>query len=497
MKFLATVLSRTLLFCAVAVAGVDGLATTSAQVPVIGEEVFVTLDADSLTGWTAGLRRFSVRNLDGSIATIDFASLGVYCANGCSLPTYVPLIGAYGPILTDGQYEVEPFLWEQTLGNLGGSWSFFFSSLPPGPILALPFTQVSGPVAGSRMGVRIGRVDRKTIELVAVEYMSADTNFEIGTKLTSYADFASFQSIAPTVIASPSFSWLNLPMVPLVRTVRISPATFAMNPGSGTFSLTATVTGATLDDGTVVDSGVIDALIGGTFSMSGSYIGVDLIGFSDIVLASTTSTLAALGGDQMTWAKSFVIGPDYRALSGPFGTFPLQYRLLDGGESLPPTRNGAGSQLITALRGQFAEEARLRTLIAPTGPVLLSIEFDFQPPSSSVSEHRWATDGSGGLSFGIARGAVGSTFRNLAVVSPTVPIGTGPFFGIEFGPAQLAQMPVPFGTHPIFSAPDAFGSYFWGAPAGSLPAGVIVDLAYLEISSQNVITQTSVTRLFF
>lgn len=496
MRCIHGLIGRWLFLGVVVIAWVIGPSEAPAQTPVIGEEVFVTLDADTLTGWTANLRGFQVRNLDGSIVNVDFNLVGIMCANGCSAPPYVPNIGIHGPILTDGQYELEPFLWEQNFGNLSGAWAFS-SFQPPSPTNSLPFTQVSGPLAGARMGVRVGRVDRQVIELIAVEYMSADTNFEIGTKLTTYTDFASFQVIAPPVLASPNFLWLNLPNVPLVRSVRLAPATFAVSSGNGAFSLNAIVTGATLDDGTIVSSTAVDPLIGGTLTMSGAYSGIDLIGFSDVVLAPTTSILVAIGGDQLTWTKSFIPGPDYRALAGAYGTFPNQYRLLEGGESLPPTRSGSGSQLLTAMRGQFEEEMRIRTSIAAFGPVVESIEFDFEPPSATTPEHRWATDGAGGVSFGIARAAIGSTFRNFAFLTPTVPLGMGPFFGIEFGSAQMAQVFVPFGTHPIFAAPDATGSYFWGTPQGILPAGLVVDLAYIEISAQGSLSPSSVTRLIF
>lgn len=471
--------------------------TVVAQEPVAGVDIFLTLDSDTIQGWSTGIRSLTVRSLGGSVTTVSMSAFTFCSTTGCfQLPPFT--LGNYGPLLSDGTVELEPFLFEQTLGNLGGAWFFQGVVSPSGTIPA--YHQISGPVAGARMGIRIGRVDRRPIELLNVEYLNAVTNFEIGTTLSTYGDIANYQSFVPPMIGPLTFQLLVLPDVPMIRAVKFLPGPFSLNPGNGTFSVQTVISSVKLENGAEVFAPAVDPFLGGMVSLSGTYTGTDLATFSDISLGPTSIVMTAIGGvDGVSFVKPFANNgiPPFWALGGRYDTYPSQHRILAGPLSGSPVRLGAGSTTAALLSGEMQAAVVLRLPIGPAGPYLEAFEFDSTVPNLAQPEFRWSGHGNGAVSFGMTRASAGSTFRNFAVLAPTNPLGSGPFFGIQIGPELIGQLVAPFGLHPLYAAPDAVGNYFWGTPPGVLPVGLTADVSYVEISAAGAYSAGSVTRITF
>lgn len=252
-------------------------------------------------------------------------------------------------------------------------------------------------------------------------------------------------------------------------------------------------------DGTEIATNSTDPLIGGTVQISGNYAGIDLLGLSDITWSPSTIQLLAAGApDQVTITGTLSAAPEYRRLDGPLANFPYAFRPMTTTIPATATRVGGGSQGIAAfaLRVPF-NPLTVEIQISPGGPILRSLRLPLRLPAVGDTDFSWMSDGMGGCSVGIVNAFPMTQFFNFVEVAPAAPVGAGPFFGLGFGPSQLAQLTLPLGVHPLHAQVDAAGVYFWGAPAGTIPAGLTVDVALVELPPNGSVFPRPVVRLTF
>lgn len=80
-----------------------------------------------------------------------------------------------------------------------------------------------------------------------------------------------------------------------------------------------------------------------------------------------------------------------------------------------------------------------------------------------------STTGVGDLQLAVGGAAPAAELFILFAVNPTIPVGTGPVFGL---PAEtFLQLGLPLGTDPFHVLSDGSGGYAFGLPSGVVPAG--------------------------
>lgn len=469
--------------------------------PIFGNEIFVTMSTDTASGWTCGWRRFGFRPLGGGpLETIDFMPGNI---TACGFPPPCGLMptgyGQYGQTWTEGNYIFEPFWYSQAFGNQGGILAL--ASIPVPSIGYLQYVQQFGIAPGNRMGLRFSRIDGLPFILESLDYLTAASSFEFGTRLQSYADFASYLSVAP-VLGSSNLETLLFPIpsgtVNRVQFVASAAAIPVFNSSTNSLQVSATIESYEWTNGVTVRSAMFDPLIGGYVQCVGSFGGNDLTTLAGFTLPSATITIATpTGTDALVVGSGFAAGPTFWRLAGPLGTYPSERRPITQTATSTPARIGSGSTALDSI--QSSPSAQSFTLEFQLGsvPILVGLDKPLIIPPTGQTQFKWVDDGAGGAQFGVIQMAAGSTFFNFIDVAPPWPVGSGPFFGIGFGPAQIAQLSAPLGTHPLHAAPDPNGAYFWACPPGTVPPGLVADVLWVELPLSGGVLLRSITRLMF
>lgn len=262
-----------------------------------------------------------------------------------------------------------------------------------------------------------------------------------------------------------------------------SPITF--NTGPQTFSLTATIDSIQTTQGIVVDDPLIDPLVGASLQLSGNFAGADLAGLTDIILTPATLDLIVVpGSDELrviNLLSALGAGPDVWSLGGPLGATPAVLRALRQVGLNTRTRTGSGSGLLDSMNNSLQSDIVDTVFsIDPSGPVLKSLAMNYNPTPAAPARV-FATDGAGSLEIGAIGLGAGSVVVNFVDVNPTIPVGSGILFGLNFGPSQFAQLSLPFPTPPILDQSTALGTYTYQMATGSLPAGLTIDMVTIEV----------------
>lgn len=271
-----------------------------------------------------------------------------------------------------------------------------------------------------------------------------------------------------------------------VRFARPFPSV-VFSPGNSTFSVTGTVQSYVTANGITVATTAGDALIGSTVTVFGSYTGNDLIGLSDITFApATVQMVVAPGTDELTivgtYARSLGAA-DRWTLGGNLVALPVVERALGQGTTPTVNRVGSGSRALDQIGSdlQGSDTLTILTQIEPSGPVLASLERNYQgtplPPASAL-----ATDGLGSAVLGVVGLPPFAEVYNLFAINNTGAIGAGPLFGLPLTQGVFEMLTVPFVSQPIKVYADLNGVYLWGRPFGSVPAGMSTDILTLGIA---------------
>lgn len=400
--------------------------------------------------------------------------------------------GVYGTIVPDGPYVLEYFWFLATVAN--GITPGHTHTSPIGNPANSEATHGNGPM--QNQGIRITRADGAAFSIVSIEYLNAVEPFLIGTSYNQtigYADLASWTNygVCEGLILN-SQSWRTLYFSPNYTTISMaqSPAAImTFNSSNSTFAINGTVASYQMTTGSVFSTSSCDPIVGASVNITGSYSGGDLVALSDVTLTPCTVSISVNPNDSLFITNQISISfgqGDYFRLGGDTGAQPLRYRTLGQNGPAITFRNGVGSGLLDSWNSEFGVNGQLMTLVFDlngSAPLLLSIEKAYTIPQT-IRETRFGTNGAGAGVFGAIGFPIFAQIYNLFYVSPTnTTVGSGPFFGMQFGPFQMEQLAMPLFAHPVHVATDAEGNYLWGVPNGTIPPGLVVDYATVELGT--------------
>lgn len=222
-----------------------------------------------------------------------------------------------------------------------------------------------------------------------------------------------------------------------------------------------------------------------TIALSSSYSGADLVGLSDVTLSPLSLRITVVPNVDELIITNIVTGsgsPIEQRLGGPSGAQIFQSRLLRQIGPANATRIGSGTALLDGIATRIAGGARIEPYfdLTASGPRLAALKIDYQPPPT-IPAATFGTDGVGNARIGAVGLTPGAELRNIFVVGPTSPVGSGPFFGLEFSTSIFDQLLVPLPTTPFRVPISPQGSYAWASPVGVLPPGLIVDGISIEV----------------
>ena len=273
--------------------------------------------------------------------------------------------------------------------------------------------------------------------------------------------------------------------------------TFQVDAGNGTVSITAQIGAIVTDTGVTVQDPGFDTLVGATVQVNGLVIGGDLSTFGGTLWPGLQILITlADGSGQLQILGTFQGQPQVDwELSGPLGATPMASRPVGSISSLVanPTGNlsSLAGGLVAALQNQsFTMIIRLEA----AGPRLMRLVKSYAANPNPPFVAALASTGMGGAELGVI-GAQTTEMWNVFAVNSLTPLGTGPFFGIEFGAIQYALALLPLGTDPYHVVPNG-GSYHLVVPPGIVPLGWTVDHVAVELR-QGVLTATPAIRVGF
>jgi hypothetical protein len=459
----------------------------SAQVTqmIQGTEIFITHQWGNL--YTAQALVFIrwdnivVQDQSGVQTTIDFSN------------TTTTGNGTYGPIYNYGPYDME-FTWFYA-GGVNGfqlGHNHIASTGNPGTCETTHWNALN-----DNQGVRITRQDGAQFQLVSIDYADCLEAFLIGTSYspqayTTLATWSAFDTTHGLVLNSTTYNTLTFqvgpPDVASIKLDQSVPPLVAFSQLTGTFSVSGTVSSYVTTSGVEITSSspTPDPIIGSTLSILGNYFGTDTNGLTGVVLSPCTTSIIVSPGDSLSVLGQFstsVGQGDTFALAGPAGALPVRLRSVGNNGPVTPTRSGAGSLVLDGLTTQLATQnmSLLFELTAGT-PILRSIEKNYVLPVIPPTWKLGSLNG-GGVQFGCIGYTPLSEMFNLVFLSPTYNLGTGPCFGIGFNALTVEQLGMPLGLAPFHVRADAEGNFFWGAPAGSVPLGLTIDMTSVVLGA--------------
>ncbi|MEE9393162.1 MAG: hypothetical protein V3W41_11715 [Planctomycetota bacterium] len=459
------------------------------------DEFFLTIDPATAVGPTLGhIGRLKVRQGSGGIEELGYSVSG--------FGGILTGVGTFGPIIAFGDYLVEFFWFSSANGNMGGIQFI--------DLIGRFFPPNIGP--NDYFGVRVSRADGGLFDFLGI-FSSSDLagDFLLGFELNSFADLANFQRIGAAQGApfgpgaagffdfTPAASTIS--EIHFLDVAGVNPISFM-----GTnFAVTAEVTEVVFRDGTrwltAADSAF---MIDGTLSMSGSSPGLDLINLTDF--SSTDAQVTFQSSATGSWSTNLSMvgsGTNYYLLSGAHRHRPRLVTDLESSDSPFPDLSATGEDLFDAVATGIGDNDPFyftTRLGQAGGPRLNALFFGEGHRPSNEAHTGAAVISGGGLEFAAVNLRPGAEVFNLfALTSQAAPLGAGSFFGLPFGPEQLQQIFLPLGSAPIHVTADANGIYEWGVPAGTIPAGLVIDGATvaLPLVSGDGFRISSVLRLVF
>lgn len=271
-------------------------------------------------------------------------------------------------------------------------------------------------------------------------------------------------------------------------------ATFIVQGGQAT--LTATIDRIVATSGTEILSANVDPLVGGTVTMTGPFLAGNSADLSGTVIAPLSAIITSAGGTDtldvdgilLAWGETWELGGTAEATPTPITTLASQQ-----GNNV--TRSTTGSQSLAGLFGALQSKSFAVHIRREGGQLTpLAVEIDYAPRTPDFAATA-AENAPGQLEIGFV-GSNGGEVWNFFDVAPTIPFGSGPLFGMELGPLQIAIAGLPVGTHPFHVLPDQNGNYHFITPPGAIPMGVVFDFLAIEVNA-GVARHSAVTRITF
>jgi hypothetical protein len=105
--------------------------------------------------------------------------------------------------------------------------------------------------------------------------------------------------------------------------------------------------------------------------------------------------------------------------------------------------------------------------------------------------------GPGSVSVTVTGAAPFSQLFNLVQLTPAVPTGSGPIFGLGVTGSDsiIAQVLSPLGTAPFHVSADALGGYVWTVCGTPVPISIPVDVVTVEWSPLGYLGHTPVSNI--
>ncbi|MEE9391032.1 MAG: hypothetical protein V3W41_00835 [Planctomycetota bacterium] len=474
--------------------------------PVVGTEIFFVPNYNNVNAGNFRFDNIVVAGPGGTMYTVTF--------------TLVPTTGAgtYGAMHPEGPDYTLEFVWLVDDGGNGFTPGHSHNTAD----LATPgnfyenshFNGTSVTTGQALQGVRLVRNDGLPFQLISLDYGDTMTSLLIGAytgipgmNYTGYADTANWVEVGVPEglsLANTTFNQIIFGTGEVSSLIVDRGAQLVFGAGN-MMTITGVIGGYTTPGGVNITTPAVEPLIGTSFSVTGTFSGTDPIFLSGAAFAPATIFLSANPGfDDLIISSSYAhnptLTPDYFSLSGAWEAQPTIVRAIT---SLSPglgvsTRIGSGSQVLDFINSAFSS-ANISFVFNLTGgtPTLASIELDYIPPATEV-ETKLNTSGNGDLILGLSGFQPGSRIYNFFDINPSQAVGTGPFFGINFGDFQIAQLGVALGGHPFHISADMNGAYFFGAFPATVPTGTVLDHTAIEITAAGPIGSISeVSRLTF
>ena len=271
-----------------------------------------------------------------------------------------------------------------------------------------------------------------------------------------------------------------------------------IDPNTGVLSCTTTVASLKLIDGRYFDDTSFDSMIGGTVTLSGQFIGTNLVDFALALWVPVTITLSSTGGDVLTFTGVVSAEPNLEyELVGPLATEPRELRPMTTRSLTTNNLVGANSSALSSTTSIAAtDQLWFMVRFDPSGPRLVRIELGRNASSLPPTlESKIAADTAGVVEVGVIR-TTQSEIYNVFIVNPVLSLGQGPIFGIDWGPFQWSQVYMPLSTAPFHVSPQVNGSYHFRSAPGAVPLGIWLDFLTIEVVN-GIPLASPPTRAFF
>ncbi len=466
-----------------------------------GTEVFVTMSQEQAAlPWTSDWDDFVLVGPNDEIEVIDF-NHGLTATISPPPFAFNIGVGAFGNLYQHGNYVYEPFWFTQATGNVGG---FIHPTIDPFGPNGPPFSdnwyeRTTGLQPFQRQGLRITRADGRPFWLKSMNYRDAHSDFEFGLELQTYLSFANYTSFIPVPNLS---TWTTItfqPLPPDMRRMNLgggADATLIFDVAQGTVSAQGTISSWQTGTGGLLDGPALDPLIGGTFSFSADYTGMDLTHLTDVVFTNATVIFQVPGGPSLSLATALPLREEEQRLVGNPAAFPESFPVFKAASGGIVAGSPGNSLALQSLEIRLPlEPLALVMAMGPAGPRILEIrkDYHFVPHPQFLM----APTPQGGLAYGIVGLPPGEEIFSIFDLNPPQPLGAGPVAGINFGPPQYSQVLQPVGTDPFHVTTDGKGTYFYGLPSLGALAGLTLDLLLVEHPDPQTFWVTPPVRITF
>jgi hypothetical protein len=178
------------------------------------------------------------------------------------------------------------------------------------------------------------------------------------------------------------------------------------------------------------------------------------------------------------------------------GSTPTAIREFVSSTGIGAVRTGSTSRALDSISSFITSETLSMVMRDGDTPAeLISLTRSYvtpQAPFTSAIENL----GNGQLGLGSVGVPAGHQLYNIFAINSSIPLGSGPLLGIDFGSFQLTQIALPVGQAPFHVWADANGNYSFATTQGVVPAGLSLDCVTFAVGGSSL-SMTTPTRLTF
>lgn len=270
-------------------------------------------------------------------------------------------------------------------------------------------------------------------------------------------------------------------------------------PTFGAGTMTASPTVQTISGLPSITSSAVDALIGATVTLNGTFTGSDTTFLSNLSFSNLTMDFfvppASVGGTPtatISFASSTNSGVVARFV-GPSSAQPTARRRYTFTSPTVTVNNSAASASLTNFAGRISGGTPFSIDFGADGvPSIGSLDLS-APTGLTGFEFRARTASNGNFELGVINATPFAEHFFLATTTLSTPLGSGPFLGLAADPLLFTIASYPIGVQPFHFLYNVNGQYYFSLPSGSVPAGISIDSIVLQyipgVSVQNLPVQ--------